>query len=93
MTGIMEHLFHHLLVRFAVYPAFYWVGFVVVRGLSVGRAPVLPYAELGQDAAWWEFRVRRSGFTKYWRAESLIIIGGNVVLLTVGGYFICRYLL
>jgi hypothetical protein len=42
--------------------------------------------------AWWEFRIRRWGFTE-WRPESMIIIGGFFVLLLVSGYYVCRYLL
>jgi hypothetical protein len=89
----MTHLVSHVLIRLAVYPAFYWIGFAVVKSLSVGKAFIMPYSELGAEegAAWWEFRIRRWGFTE-WRPESMIIIGGCFVLLLVSGYYVCRYL-
>jgi hypothetical protein len=90
----MSHFASHLLLRLAAYPAFYWIGFAVVKALTLGKALILPYSALGaeDDAAWWEFRIRRWGFTE-WRPESMIIIGGCFVLLSVGGYYVCRYLL
>jgi hypothetical protein len=89
----MSHLAHHLLIRLAVYPAFYWIGFAVVKGLTLGGAIIMPYSELGEeDAAWWEFRLRRWGYTE-WRPESMIIFGGLSVLLLVSGYYVFRYLL
>lgn len=90
----MSHLVAHGLIRFAVYPAFYWIGFAAIKSLSLGRAIIIPYSEFGaeEDAAWWEFRIRRWGF-KEWRPESMIIIGGCLVLLLVSGYYVCRYLL
>ena len=90
----MSHLLNHLLLRLALYPVFYWIGFAVVKGLTLGKAVILPYEELGQDedAAWWEFRIRRWGF-RYWRPESMIIIGGLSLLMVVGGYSVYRYLL
>jgi len=90
----MNHLVSHVLIRLAVYPAFYWIGFVAVKSLTLGRAIIMPYSELGaeEEAAWWEFRIRRWGFTE-WRPESMIIIGGCFVLLLVSGYYMCRYLL
>jgi hypothetical protein len=82
----MSHLVSHGLIRFAVYPALYWIGFATIKGLSMGNAIIMPYSELGaeEDAAWWEFRIRR---------ESMIIIGGCFVLLLVSGYYVCRYML
>ena len=61
--------------------------------MSLGKAIIMPYSELGEeeDAARWEFRIRRWGF-KEWRPESMIIIGGCFVLLLVGSYYVCRYL-
>ena len=90
----MDHLVSRILIKLAVYPAFYWIGFAVVKGLSLGKAIIMPYSELGmeEDAAWWEFRIRRWGFTE-WRTESIIIIGGFSVLLFVTGYYVFRYLL
>lgn len=90
----MVHLVIEPLIRLIGYPVFYGIGLVVVKGLSLGRANVLPYSELGQeeDAAWYEFRIRRWGF-KLWRPESLIIIGGWTLLLGVLGYYVCRYLI
>lgn len=90
----MSDFASHALIRLAAYPAFYWIGFAVVKTLSFGRADILPYSELGQDedAAWWEFRVRRDRL-KSWRPESMIIIGGCAVLAGVSGYYTFRYLL
>jgi len=90
----MTHLLSELLIRLVAYPAFYWIGFATVKGLTWGRAIIMPYSELGaeESAGWWEFRIRRWGFTE-WRPESMIIIGGLVVLLVVSAYFVCRYLL
>ena len=90
----MSHLFSDVLVRLVAYPAFYWVGFAAVKALTLGRAIIMPYSELGAEdhAGWWEFRIRRWGFTE-WRPESMIIIGGLLVLLLVTGYFVFRYLL
>jgi len=90
----MEHLFSSILIKLAVYPAFYWIGFVVVKGLSFGKAIIMPFSELGmeEDAAWWEFRIRRWRFTE-WRTESIIMIGGFTVLLLGTGYCVCSYLL
>jgi hypothetical protein len=89
----MNHLVSHVLIRLAVYPAFYWIGFAVVKGLSLGKANIMPYSSLGVDeeAGWWEFRIRRWGFTE-WRTESIIIIGGLSVFLMATGYYVFRYL-
>jgi hypothetical protein len=90
----MSHLAYHLLIRLAVYPAFYWIGFALVKGLTLGSAIIMPYSDLGdeEDAAWWEFRIRRWGY-KEWRPESMIIFGGCAVLFAVSSYYLCRHLL
>jgi len=92
----MNHLAYHLVLRLAVYPVLYWIGYAAVKGLTLGRAIIMPYSYSAsgpeEDAAWWEFRIRRWGFTE-WRPESMTIIGGVLVLLLVGGYYIGRYLL
>ncbi len=92
--GRMHHLLYHFVVRLVVYPAFYWVGFAVTKGATFGNAIIMPYSELGEqeDAAWWEFRLRRWGYTE-WRPESMIIFGGFAVLVVVTGYYVCRYLI
>ena len=92
----MNHLAYRVVMRLAVYPAFYWLGFAVVKCLTLGRAIIMPYSysesDADEEAAWWEFRIRRWGFTE-WRPESMTIIGGCSVLLVVSGYYVCRYLL
>ena len=90
----MDHILSHILLKLAVYPAFYWIGFAVVKGLSLGKAIIMPYSELGmeEDAAWWEFRIRRWGFAE-WRPESMIIIGGFSLLLVVISSYVCCNLL
>jgi len=93
----MNALLHHLVMRLAVYPIFYWIGYAVVKGLTLGRAIIMPYsyqAESGAEegAAWWEFRLRRWGYSE-WRPESMTIIGGLSALLVVGGYSLCRYVI
>jgi hypothetical protein len=92
----MNHLAQHVVMRFAVYPVLYWIGFAVVKILTAGKAIIMPYSysESGVEEgdAWWEFRMRRWGYTE-WRPESMTIIGGFTVLLLVGGYYVFRYLL
>lgn len=89
----MQHLAFELLLRRIGYPVLYWIGFAATKAVSRGNAIIQPYSELGaeEDAAWWEFRLRRWGY-KEWRPESMVIIGTGVVFLVVSGYYIFRYL-
>ena len=89
----MSHFIFHVLIREVAYPAFYWIGFAVVKSMTAGKANIMQYSDVGteEDAAWWEFRIRRWGFTE-WRPESMIIIGGCFFLFVVSGYYVWRYL-
>lgn len=88
----MSHLVSHVLIRLAIYPALYWIGFAVVKGATIGNAIVMPYSEVGAEegGAWWEFRIRRWGY-KEWRPESMTIFGGLSVLLLISSCYVCRY--
>jgi len=83
----MDHLVFHLLLKPVIYPILYWIGYLVVTTVSVRRANILPYSELGEsdDLVWYELRVQRDGFT-YWPPESVILAGGSVLLAIVGTY-------
>ena len=89
----MHHLFADIFIRIVAYPILYWIGYGVTKGLSLGRANILPFSDLDhqEDAAWWEFRVRRYGY-RYWLPQSMVLFGGLAALLAVSGYCAYRYL-
>ena len=55
----MGHILSYVLLRSALYPILYWLGFLDVRGLSLGKASILPFSDLGEDEdlVWYELRV------------------------------------
>lgn len=87
----MDHAIE-LLIRVVGRRIFYWIGFLVIKAVSLGGAIAGPYWELGddEDAAWWELRMRRDG-VMFWRPEGLIIVGGCSILLAIGIYCWIRY--
>lgn len=45
------------LIWFVVYLVLYWIGFVMIKGLSMGNVIIMLYLEFGveEDVVWWEF--------------------------------------
>ncbi len=83
----MDHFIFHVLLKPVIYPILYWIGYLVVTTVSIRRANILPYSELGEsdDLVWYELRVHRDGFT-YWPPESVILAGTCALFAIVGAY-------
>ncbi len=76
-----------ILFKVLGFPIFYWIGFAIVKGLSLGRAKILPFSDFGKDGelVCSELRVYRQG-SMFWSPESMVLIAGSAVLLAMGCY-------
>ena len=64
-----------LFVKLIGFPILYCIGFAIVKGLSLGRARILPFSEFGKDGGviCSELRVYRQG-SMFWSAESMVLM-------------------
>ncbi len=89
----LSHILADFLIRLGLYPVLYWLGFVVLKTATLGKANVSCFSELGQeeDLAWNQMRVRWQGHS-FWLPESSILIGGVTVLVGISVYALWCFL-